>query len=453
MTTIPLPLRLTLPKIFLSLWLPVGLLLLGYGLATHFSEQQQLHNEQRISQAVAQRLEKIAEDVKTNVTLYQYGLRGTRGAIMTAGPQNFNYPLMQAYTQSRDYRQEFPGARGFGLIRYLQREQLAEFLAQRTQDRPGYPFTIKQLQKHNDSQFVITYIEPEQNNKEAVGLDIGSESMRRRAALDAALHNDVRLTGPITLVQASEKVQHGFLILMPVYYSLPAPEQQQERLDQLYGWSYAPILIDEVLSTVSELRQDVQFSISDITENDEVFFNWGSSTLSPTYQQSITLSLFGRQWQLSLLPADVFISELQLASVNRVFSETLGLVGLLSVGVFLLQLLVMRRQQLARYKAELASITEATLKQANAELEHQVALRTAEISQVNILQRSILNSAGYAIIASDPSGTITAFNPAAERLTGYLATEVIQRQTPAIFHRKDEVERRAKNSARNCSKL
>ena len=442
MTAISLPRRLALPKIFLSLWLPVGLLLVGYVLATHFSEQQQLHNEQRIRQAVTQRLEKIAEDVKTNVTLYQYGLRGTRGAIMTAGPDNFNYPLMQAYTLSRDYQKEFPGARGFGLIRYLQSDQQVAFLAQRAKERPDYPFNIKQLQKHNESVFVITYIEPEQNNKEAVGLDIGSESMRRRAALEAALNNDVRLTGPITLVQASEKIQHGFLILMPVYYSQPAPEQQQ-RLSQLYGWSYAPILIDEVLSTVSELRDDVQFSISDITENDEVFFNWGSSTLDPAYQQSTTLSLFGRQWQLSLLPADAFISELQLASNNRVFSETLGLTGLICLGVFLLQLLVMRRQQLARYKAELASITEATLKQANAELEHQVALRTAEISQVNILQRSILTSAGYAIIASTPDGTITAFNPAAERLTGYLASEVIQQHTPTIFHCKSEVEQRA----------
>ncbi|WP_284307976.1 PAS domain-containing protein, partial [Shewanella glacialipiscicola] len=91
---------------------------------------------------------------------------------------------------------------------------------------------------------------------------------------------------------------------------------------------------------------------------------------------------------------------------------------ILAFGVYLLQLMLMRRSQLIRHKQELASIAEQTLLKANAELEQQVALRTAEISRVNILQRSILSSAGYAIIATDEEGIITAFNPAAEKLLG-----------------------------------
>ena len=38
---------------------------------------------------------------------------------------------------------------------------------------------------------------------------------------------------------------------------------------------------------------------------------------------------------------------------------------------------------------------------------------------------------------------ITAFNPAAERLLGYQASEVINVQTPGIFHLPDEVAKRA----------
>ncbi|KAF4515884.1 hypothetical protein B566_EDAN000119 [Ephemera danica] len=60
------------------------------------------------------------------------------------------------------------------------------------------------------------------------------------------------------------------------------------------------------------------------------------------------------------------------------------------------------------------------------------------------LQQSILANAVYAIIATDPSGIITAFNPAAERMLGYTADEMIGLLTPAVFHDPAEVVARAK---------
>src|SRR5690606_14103478 len=225
---------------------------------------------------VLQRLQLITDGVREKVTLYQYGLRGTRGTVMAITPERFSYRDMQTYTQSRDYKLEFPGARGFGLIRHITPEQKESFLQKMAQDRPGYSFNIRQLQPHHHSLFVIQYIEPEARNSEAVGLDIGSEPMRRKAALDAALNNDIRLTAPITLVQANQKTQQGFLILMPVYSSPSPAAVPEQRLRQLYGWSYAPLLIDEVLSTVSGLRDDVMLRITDSTEHQQLtFFQYG----------------------------------------------------------------------------------------------------------------------------------------------------------------------------------
>lgn len=59
------------------------------------------------------------------------------------------------------------------------------------------------------------------------------------------------------------------------------------------------------------------------------------------------------------------------------------------------------------------------------------------------VQNALLTQAGYAIIAADPSGLITLFNPAAEQLLGYSADEMIGKQTPAVFHDRDEVVARA----------
>ncbi len=58
-------------------------------------------------------------------------------------------------------------------------------------------------------------------------------------------------------------------------------------------------------------------------------------------------------------------------------------------------------------------------------------------------QCAILDNAAYAIISTQPDGIITSFNPAAERMLGYTAVEMVGLQTPAIIHEPSEVVARA----------
>lgn len=57
--------------------------------------------------------------------------------------------------------------------------------------------------------------------------------------------------------------------------------------------------------------------------------------------------------------------------------------------------------------------------------------------------KAVLDAAGTMIIASDLLGTIRIFNPVAERLLGWTAAEVVDLQTPALWHDADEVAARA----------
>ncbi|MBK8160801.1 MAG: PAS domain S-box protein [Rhodospirillaceae bacterium] len=59
------------------------------------------------------------------------------------------------------------------------------------------------------------------------------------------------------------------------------------------------------------------------------------------------------------------------------------------------------------------------------------------------LQTAILHNAAYAVIATDPNGTITFFNRAAEQMLGYRADEIVNKATPALFHDAAEVAYRA----------
>ncbi len=67
----------------------------------------------------------------------------------------------------------------------------------------------------------------------------------------------------------------------------------------------------------------------------------------------------------------------------------------------------------------------------------------SDTDRMQLLQRAILENVSYGIISTSPDGTVTSFNPAAERLLGYAADEIIGKQTPAVWHDPDEIARHA----------
>jgi len=67
----------------------------------------------------------------------------------------------------------------------------------------------------------------------------------------------------------------------------------------------------------------------------------------------------------------------------------------------------------------------------------------AALQEISALQEGILNAANYAIISTTTNGVVTTFNAAAEKMTGHPAAQVVGKITPAIWHDRDEVIRRA----------
>lgn len=57
-----------------------------------------------------------------------------------------------------------------------------------------------------------------------------------------------------------------------------------------------------------------------------------------------------------------------------------------------------------------------------------------QLKETNALRKAILDAANLAIISTDTHGIIKTFNPGAEAMLGYRAEEIIDQQTPALFH-------------------
>ncbi len=394
-------------KFRLSRWagatLALGLLLSGlgaWGLA--------LVNEQQARMALEREAELLAEAVTRRVELYQYGLRGVRGALLTAGEAHIDRELFRRYSLTRDIDREFPGARGFGFIRRVAAADEAGFLRQARAD--GQPeFRIQQLTPHDGERYVIQYIEPVARNGQALGLDIASEANRREAARAALETGQVRLTGPITLVQASGLRQQSFLILMPIYRSGITPPPGPQRELEGFGWSYAPLLTGEVLAGLPIDNAAIHLELSDVTGDGAAvpfFVNGAAAPAQRLFGHILRREIYGRHWQMAFSALPLFVQRLHQPSPRILF-----LAGSL---VSLLLAALVNASALGRLRRRREAATQARL-------------------------AAIVGNSADGIIGVGLDGVISDWNRGAEALFGYRADEVVGKASPTLLHSEREL--------------
>ncbi len=337
----------------------LALAAIAFYLSGYLKHQQEQQNQQRIQQSLEAKANQLAQAIVEKMTIYQYGLRGVRGSVLSAGVDNFGYSNMLAYSQSRDLTAEFPGARGFGIIRKVAPADAAGFLQKAEAESP-MPFLLRQHAPHSHDLLVIQYIEPLADNEEAVGFDIASEPARYQTALKAATENKAVLTEPVTLIQAQNKKSQGFLLLMPIYPPGALAEQPEQRYQQLFGFAYAPLLIDEILSSIHTADEGIQLEVVDrVAAPEQPFFvrSVAGSVLSELHAEA-EFTLFSRNWQVRLVASQAFIDQLELQSPQRIFYSALSIGALVILIISSFQLALIRRLQLARHRAVLAAIVE-----------------------------------------------------------------------------------------------
>lgn len=286
-----------------------GSLLLSAG-TYHYIDRRNAERAQTEFEAV---VSEAAQAIRERVSSYEFGARGARGAIVAVGPREITRASFLDYMSTRDLPEEFPGALGFGFIRRVARDELDAFVESARDD--GWPnFSVRELAAHAGEHYVIEFIEPNRTNGEAIGLDIGSESNRRMAADLAMRSGEATLTEPITLVQATGKPARGFLLLLPVYDPKLPHDTVVQRERALVGWSYSPLIIDDVLEQLGETLDDFSVSITDPDSDDvtEPFYisERPSYSVAPTTQRE--LLLFGRRWEMDFRASEHFSSGLGL---------------------------------------------------------------------------------------------------------------------------------------------
>jgi PAS domain S-box-containing protein len=366
------------------LTLAAGLLVSG-GAAWHTWRADQF----AVSSAIEREANRVADAALSRVSLYQYGLHGLAATVHAFGIDRMTQRQFRDYVSARNLAVEFPGARGFGLVRRVPEHEEGRFEDRvRADQRPE--FNVHALGTHSGERMIVQYIEPTAANLGGSGLDIASEQHRREAAQAATLRGEVQLTAPINLVQDLGTSRQSFLMLLPLYQGPTVPASIEQRQASAVGWTYTALVISEVLQGLSVDDRLLHLQFSDITTPGEsVAFYTGPRPLADARGSasfSIDRQVFGRVWRLEFTAYPAFVNSVRQTSPWLVLG--LGTLASLLLAVVVQLIKDGRRRQ-----------------------------RTVIAQQARLA--AIVESSGDAIVGLDLQGILTSWNRGAEQIFGY----------------------------------
>jgi PAS domain S-box-containing protein len=169
-------------------------------------------------------------------------------AAFWKGQDRVGHAEWKTYVDALDIRTTYPGISGLGLVEPAATGELDALQARVKADG------VRDFKVHpavpGDNHFVITYVEPLETNRPALGLDLAFEPNRLAAALKARDTGQATITRKLYLVQEKEQTP-GFLLLYPLFGSGHAPEARKERPSDIRGWIYAPFIARNLLGDLT----------------------------------------------------------------------------------------------------------------------------------------------------------------------------------------------------------
>ncbi|MDB9743913.1 CHASE domain-containing protein [Fibrobacterales bacterium] len=285
---------------------------------------------------------KIKAEIPRSYKTTLYGIRG--GVGLYAGSNDVSREEFKAYVDSRDLESEFPGLRGFGVIKRVLRANEKEYL-ESVINSGIKNFKIKKSGILSDL-YPIEYVFPKEFNAAAWGLDIGFETMRRNAVEKAISTGTPQLTGIINLVQDNHKTP-GFLLLHPVYKNNTKSDNTAERWKNLDVVVYSPIVANELLNHIPASTDNlVSFMLYEgkVLNKEHLVFSDTIESQSKTklFKQDHELQIYGRTFTLRANASPKFLAQVDHLTPNIIL--ILGFVFSLLM-TFIIWLLLMGKQR------------------------------------------------------------------------------------------------------------
>ncbi len=297
--------------------------------AWHFSKKQA---ESRIEQRFDASRDHIVGLLRDRMLKYEDAL-WAGVAAMESHDGDMTRAQWRTFATHLRIDEKYPGINGIGVIHFLSDQSLNTYLDQRRSEQPNFNI----FPPHDHPTYMpISFIEPEEINAAAVGLDVAHELNRRTAALASRDTGDAQITGPIVLVQDAGAMP-GFLFYAP-FYRGGVPTELGDRQNQIDGVVYAPFVVRKLLDGL--LAKDLRHTSISISDAGQTIYDEHSSAEdlhdpAPMFTEEVQLNFYGRSWTLDIR------SNLAFRENNSYVQPTVILVGGIVIEALILSLLIM----------------------------------------------------------------------------------------------------------------
>lgn len=249
--------------------------------------------EEKREQTFRRETERVVEMISERLANYEDALwAGVAHHQSTSATDSLTW---KAYTERLRIGERYPGINGIGVVYYLHRSEVSAFLEEQREQRPDFQI---HPQHEGEVLYPITYLEPLEDNVAAIGLDLAHEKNRFEAAEKARSSGTAQITGPIVLVQDSEKTP-GFLFYAPFSKSS----------NKRSGFVYAPFVVHKLMD--GTLRTETRHVSVRISDGEQVLYDElreSEPKFDPEsdFQVTKTLTAYGRCWTFEIRSAKSF---------------------------------------------------------------------------------------------------------------------------------------------------
>ena len=255
----------------------------------------------------------VCDEIRTKIEIrlqsYSFLLRG--GSAYAASSDTVSRKEWHAFLERIKINKNLDGVQGVGYAIMISPNQLQQHIKHIREE--GFPTYTVNPAGAREIYTSIIYIEPlTDRNLRALGYDMFSEGVRRKAMEQSRDSDQAVLSGKVTLVQETGKdVQAGSLMYVPVYRDKMALTTVAQRRIALKGWVYIPFRMNDLMNGILgqwdfDKLGRIQLQVYDekLSDNSLIYnsrtVNNQSLVFSPGRTISLPIDFNGKQWILHL---------------------------------------------------------------------------------------------------------------------------------------------------------
>lgn len=363
------------------------------------------------------KFEELARDgvnqISRRINTYEDLLRGGVGLFLAS--DDVTKQDWKKFVESLDIFNRHPGIKGLSFIARVPMKDVP--LYEKRQQRKNPHFKVHSVNQDpsipkyhsesgHDDAYIVQYIEPLSENLSALGLEISSEATRLKSINEALQSGNPTITDKITLVQDQKKLT-GFVIYAPIKYSK----------SEIGGFIAAPFVLEHLMRVLDdEISNEVSFSIfAGKHPTKESLLYDSTQVLNPGKERPLfskkvvnTLTFGQKSFTLVWKKTSAFVSS---------HSRTLPWVGIVGGVLTLISAWLYISTLIFRERAEVL-----------------VKLKTKELSERELIWRTLMQSIPAGVFQTDRNGIIQYSNPKWINMVGKSEADVIGKHWMTFAH-------------------